>query len=189
MKKIKHSRGDGPNAIRGALKGALKGALTGGAAGSAGGAGGAIIGGVSGAVIGGISGSKKENNSQSIVNLTNMASHTSFGSALAEQEAKVDNSTPVPPPTTPAPAIDPQQSELARQAKEVRMGNVNPAQAEYFKQQNEGLYTQKERTGAESVSQSTRVGATVNPVSNRQNDNLDNLFGDLYGSQKSRGIV
>lgn len=108
--------------------------------------------------------------------------------------------TPPPPPVqetppsqeTPSqetPVVDPVQDELRRQAKMVNSGNVNAAQAEYFKQQNEGLYTQKERTGAGFVSQSTRVGATVNPVSNRQNDNLDNLFGDLYGSQKSRGIV
>ena len=179
MKKMKNIKGDGPNAIRGALRGALKGALTGGAAGSVGGAGGAIIGGVSGAVIGGISGSRKENNS---INLTNIASQTSFASALAEQEANVANSTP-------APAIDPVQDELSRQRDEVMAGNVNSAQADYFREQNEGLFMNEGKGANTSLSYNKSEKITgVNPVSNRE-DNMTKLFGGLYGSEESRGIL
>ena len=178
MKKMKNIKGDGPNAIRGALRGAL----TGGAAGSVGGAGGAVIGGVSGAVIGGISGSRKENNSQSIVNLTNMASQMNFVSALAEQEAKVANSTP-------APAIAPVQDELSRQRDEVMAGNVNSAQADYFREQNEGLFMKEGKGANTSLSYNKSEKITgVNPVSNRE-DKMNKLFGGLYGSEESRGIL
>jgi hypothetical protein len=170
MKKMKNIKGDGPNAIRSALKGALKGALTGGAAGSVGGAGGAIIGGVSGAVIGGVSGSRKENNIQRSINVANAAS------AMAEHEAKVANSTPAPV-VEDAPVVDPVQDELSRQAREVASGNVNSAQADYFKQQNPNLPYNK-------IEKMTRV----NPVSNRE-DKMTKLFGGLYGSEESRGIL
>jgi hypothetical protein len=59
---------------------------------------------------------------------------------LAEQEAKVANSTP-------ASAIAPVQDELSRQRDEVMAGNVNSAQADYFREQNEGLFM-KEGKGA-----------------------------------------
>ena len=87
--------------------------------------------------------------------------------------------TPPPPPPTPeTPVVDPQQEELYRQAREVSSGNVNAAQAEYFRQQNEGLFDMKERKGAKN---------TLNPVSNRS-DGMTDVYADLYGSEESRGF-
>jgi len=74
--------------------------------------------------------------------------------------------------------VDPQQEELSRQAREVMSGNVNAAQAEYFRQQNEGLFDIKERKGAKN---------TLNPVSNRS-DGMTDVYADLYGSEESRGF-
>lgn len=92
--------------------------------------------------------------------------------------------TPTPTPiTTPtpvvedAPVVDPVQDELSRQAREVASGNVNSAQADYFKQQNPNLPYNK-------IEKMTRV----NPVSNRE-DKMTKLFGGLYGSEESRGIL
>ena len=88
--------------------------------------------------------------------------------------------TPPPPPPTPeTPVVDPQQEELYRQAREVSSGNVNAAQAEYFRQQNEGLFDMKERKGA--------TKKTLNPVSNRS-DGMTDVYADLYGSEESRGF-
>ena len=91
--------------------------------------------------------------------------------------------TPPTPPTpeteTETPVVDPQKAELSRQAREVMSGNVNPAQAEYFRQQNEGLFELNERKGAKIKG--------VNPVSNRR-DGMSELFGGLYGSEESRGF-
>ena len=87
---------------------------------------------------------------------------------------------PTPPPPTPeteAQVFDPQKEELSRQAREVMSGNVNPAQAEYFRQQNEGLFM-KERKGIKN---------TLNPVSNRS-DGMTDVYADLYGSEESRGF-
>jgi hypothetical protein len=87
---------------------------------------------------------------------------------------------PTPPPPTPeteTPVVDPQKEELSRQAREVMSGNVNPAQAEYFRQQNEGLFM-KERKGIKN---------TLNPVSNRS-DGMTDLYTNLYGSEESRGF-
>ena len=83
-----------------------------------------------------------------------------------------------PPPTPETPVVDPQQEELYRQAREVSSGNVNAAQAEYFRQQNEGLFDMKERKGAKN---------TLNPVSNRS-DGMTDVYADLYGSEESRGF-
>jgi hypothetical protein len=91
--------------------------------------------------------------------------------------------TPPTPPTpeteTETPVVDPQKEELSRQAREVMSGNVNPAQAEYFRQQNEGLFDMKERKGA--------TKKTLNPVSNRS-DGMTDVYADLYGSEESRGF-
>jgi hypothetical protein len=102
--------------------------------------------------------------------------------------------TPPPPPTpeTPVPetqVFDPQKAELSRQAREVMSGNVNPAQAEYFRQQNEELFM-RERKGANPTNQYNKLEKItgVNPVSNRKNDKMNELFGGLYGSEESRGF-
>ncbi len=85
---------------------------------------------------------------------------------------------PPPPPVPETPVVDPRQQELYRQAREVSSGNVNAAQAEYFRQQNEGLFDIKERKGAKN---------TLNPVSNRS-DGMTDVYSDLYGSEESRGF-
>lgn len=102
--------------------------------------------------------------------------------------------TPPTPPTpeTPVPetqVFDPQKAELSRQAREVMSGNVNPAQAEYFRQQNEELFM-RERKGANPTNQYNKLEKItgVNPVSNRKNDKMNELFGGLYGSEESRGF-
>jgi len=102
--------------------------------------------------------------------------------------------TPPTPPTpeTPVPeeqVFDPQKAELSRQAREVMSGNVNPAQAEYFRQQNEELFM-RERKGANRTNQYNKLEKItgVNPVSNRKNDKMNELFGGLYGSEESRGF-
>jgi hypothetical protein len=87
-------------------------------------------------------------------------------------------------PTPTESVITPEQTELDRQITEVRLGNVNPAQAEYFKQQNEGVnYDGDARKMAKMGSPS------VNPVSNRSNEGFDNLMNNLYGDKESRGIL
>lgn len=107
--------------------------------------------------------------------------------------------TPPPPPPTPeteteteteTPVVDPQQVELRRQAKMVKAGNVNPAQAEYFRQQNKELFMDKERKGAipTNIYNKLEEITGVNPVSNRRNDKMNELFGGLYGSEESRGF-
>jgi hypothetical protein len=86
--------------------------------------------------------------------------------------------TPPPPPVPEPPVVDPRQQELDRQAREVMSGNVNSAQAEYFRQQNEDLFSMKARKGANTL---------LNPVSNR-NDGMTDVYADLYGSEESRGF-
>ena len=102
----------------------------------------------------------------------------------------------ITPPTPPTPetetetqVFDPQKAELSRQAREVMSGNVNPAQAEYFRQQNEELFM-RERKGANRTNQYNKLEKItgVNPVSNRKNDKMNELFGGLYGSEESRGF-
>ena len=85
--------------------------------------------------------------------------------------------TTPPPVVEDEPVVDPITLELNRQGREVALGNVNAAQADYFKQQNPDLsYNKIEKmTG-------------VNPVSNRE-DKMTKLFGGLYGSDESRGIL
>tara|TARA_B100000902_G_scaffold62424_1_gene69369 strand:- start:4450 stop:4818 length:369 start_codon:yes stop_codon:yes gene_type:complete len=100
------------------------------------------------------------------------------GEAINDLFNKVTGQTPPPPPVPETPVVDPQQEELSRQAREVMSGNVNAAQAEYFRQQNEGLFDIKERKGAKN---------TLNPVSNRS-DGMTDVYADLYGSEESRGF-
>ncbi len=104
--------------------------------------------------------------------------------------------TPTPPPTpeleTPSqetPVVDPVQDELSRQRDEVMAGNVNSAQADYFREQNEGLFM-RERKGTGLANQYNKLEKItgVNPVSNRE-DKMTKLFGGLYGSDESRGIL
>ena len=108
--------------------------------------------------------------------------------------AAVPTITPPTPPTpeteTETPVVDPQKQELYRQAKMVKAGNVNPEQAEYFRQQNEELFDVGERKGAISTNQYNKLEEItgVNPVSNRKNDRMTELFGGLYGSEESRGF-
>tara|TARA_R100000951_G_scaffold113274_1_gene114956 strand:- start:181 stop:564 length:384 start_codon:yes stop_codon:yes gene_type:complete len=95
----------------------------------------------------------------------------------------VTGQTPPPPPVpeTPVqetPVVDPRQQELDRQAREVMSGNVNSAQAEYFRQQNEDLFSMKARKGANTL---------LNPVSNRT-DGMTDVYANLYGSEESRGF-
>lgn len=106
--------------------------------------------------------------------------------------AALGNTPPPPPPPPPVPetpVVDPQQEELSRQAREVMSGNVNAAQAEYFRQQNEELFM-RERKGANPTNQYNKLEKItgVNPVSNRKNDKMTELFGGLYGSEESRGF-
>ena len=104
--------------------------------------------------------------------------------------------TPPPPPVVEdEPVVDPVTLELNRQAREVAKGNVNAAQAEYFKQQNPSAFENiaSKRTALNNANPSLthnksekRTG--VNPVSNRE-DKMTKLFGGLYGSDESRGIL
>ncbi len=97
--------------------------------------------------------------------------------------AALGNTPPPPPPPPPpvpeTPVVNPQEEELKRQAREVSSGNVNAAQAEYFRQQNEGLFDTQKR----KIQKMTGV----NPVSNRS-DGMTDVYADLYGSEESRGF-
>ena len=105
---------------------------------------------------------------------------------------------PTPTPSTPTPTppvveepsvVDPVQDELSRQRDEVMAGNVNSAQADYFREQNEGLFMKERKRGASNISYNKSEKMTgVNPVSNRE-DKMTELFGGLYGSDESRGIL
>ena len=119
------------------------------------------------------------------------------GEAINNLFNTVTGQTPPPPTITPppepepeSPVVDPRQQELYRQAREVSSGNVNPAQAEYFRQQNEELFNIKERKGANptNIYNKPEEITGVNPVSNRRNDKMNELFGGLYGSEESRGF-
>jgi len=107
--------------------------------------------------------------------------------------------TTTPPPPPPVvedePVVDPITLELNRQTREVNSGNVNAAQADYFKQQNPSAFKNiaSKRTALNNANPSLthnksekRTG--VNPVSNRE-DKMTKLFGGLYGSDESRGIL
>lgn len=190
MKKIKNSKGDGPNARRGLFRGGAKGASIGAGIGLALApvtfgtsiAAGAAIGGTVGAV----AGSRKENkNSQRNINRANAAS------AMAEHEAKVANATSAAEPVVEeAPVVDPVQDELSRQRDEVMAGNVNSAQADYFREQNEGLFMKEGKGTNPSLAYNKSEKMTgVNPVSNRKDNKMNQLFGGLYGSDESRGIL
>ncbi len=117
------------------------------------------------------------------------------GEAINDLFNTVTGQTPPPPPPVPetpvpdTPVVDPQQEELSRQAREVMSGNVNSAQAEYFRQQNEDLFM-KERKDINLANQYNKLEKMtgVNPVSNRKNDKMTELFGGLYGSEESRGF-
>ena len=99
--------------------------------------------------------------------------------------------TTTPPPVVEdTPVVDPITLELNRQGREVALGNVNAAQADYFKQQN------KENRNPDSIitpldglpfNKIEKING-VNPVSNR-GDKMTKLFGSLYGSDESRGIL
>jgi hypothetical protein len=113
----------------------------------------------------------------------------------------VTRQTPTPPTPTPStPTLTPQvveepsvvapvQDELSRQRDEVMAGNVNSAQADYFREQNEGLFMKEGKGANTSLSYNKSEKMTgVNPVSNRE-DKMTKLFGGLYGSEESRGIL
>ena len=115
--------------------------------------------------------------------------------------AAFGNPTPPPPPPPPSTptltppvveepsVVDPVQDELSRQRDEVMAGNVNSAQADYFREQNEGLFMQEGKRANTSLSYNKSEKITgVNPVSNRE-DKMTKLFGGLYGSDESRGIL
>ena len=114
--------------------------------------------------------------------------------------AAFGNPTPPPPPPTPTPpltppvveepsVVDPVQDELSRQRDEVMAGNVNSAQADYFREQNEGLFMKEGKRANTSLAYNKSEKITgVNPVSNRE-DKMTKLFGGLYGSDESRGIL
>lgn len=105
---------------------------------------------------------------------------------------------PPPPPSTPTltppvveepSVVDPVQDELSRQRDEVMAGNVNSAQADYFREQNEGLFMRERKGTNPSLAYNKSEKITgANPVSNRE-DNMTKLFGGLYGSDESRGIL
>ena len=109
---------------------------------------------------------------------------------------------PTPPPPTPPPTppltppvveepsvVDPVQDELSRQRDEVMAGNVNSAQADYFREQNEGLFMRERKGTNPSLAYNKSEKITgANPVSNRE-DKMTKLFGGLYGSDESRGIL
>ena len=107
---------------------------------------------------------------------------------------------PPPPPSTPTltltppvveepSVVDPVQDELSRQRDEVMAGNVNSAQADYFREQNEGLFMRERKGSNQSLAynKSEKIRG-ANPVSNRE-DKMTKLFGGLYGSDESRGIL
>ena len=115
--------------------------------------------------------------------------------------AAFGNPTPPPPPPPPSTptltppvveepsVVDPVQDELSRQRDEVMAGNVNSAQADYFREQNEGLFMKEGKRANTSLSYNKSEKITgVNPVSNRE-DKMTKLFGGLYGSDESRGIL
>lgn len=105
---------------------------------------------------------------------------------------------PPPPPSTPTltppvveepSVVDPVQDELSRQRDEVMAGNVNSAQADYFREQNEGLFMRERKGTNPSLAYNKSEKITgANPVSNRE-DKMTKLFGGLYGSDESRGIL
>ena len=114
--------------------------------------------------------------------------------------AAFGNPTPPPPPPPPTPpltppvveepsVVDPVQDELSRQRDEVMAGNVNSAQADYFREQNEGLFMRERKGTNPSLAYNKSEKITgANPVSNRE-DKMTKLFGGLYGSDESRGIL
>ena len=112
--------------------------------------------------------------------------------------AAFGNPTPPPPPSTPTltpqvveepSVVDPVQDELSRQRDEVMAGNVNSAQADYFREQNEGLFMRERKGTNPSLAYNKSEKITgANPVSNRE-DKMTKLFGGLYGSEESRGIL
>ena len=68
-------------------------------------------------------------------------------------------------------------------------GNVNSAQADYFREQNEGLFMRERKGTNPSLAYNKSEKITgANPVSNRE-DKMTKLFGGLYGSDESRGIL
>ena len=123
-----------------------------------------------------------------------------FGNSNINLVNTVTRQTPTPPPPTPTPTLTPQvveepsvvapvQDELSRQRDEVMAGNVNSAQADYFREQNEGLFMKEGKGANTSLSYNKSEKMTgVNPVSNRE-DKMTKLFGGLYGSEESRGIL
>ena len=114
--------------------------------------------------------------------------------------AAFGNPTPPPPPPLSTPTltppvveepsvVDPVQDELSRQRDEVMAGNVNSAQADYFREQNEGLFMRERKGTNPSLAYNKSEKITgANPVSNRE-DKMTKLFGGLYGSDESRGIL
>lgn len=118
------------------------------------------------------------------------------GEAISDLFNAVTGQTPPPPPIPPpvppvpeTPVVDPVQDELNRQRDEVMSGNVNSAQADYFREQNEGLFMKERKRDALSLAYNKSEKMTgVNPVSNRE-DKMTKLFGGLYGPEESRGIL
>lgn len=127
---------------------------------------------------------RRDNRTEVFSNLVN--------TVTGQTPTPVTGAPPPPPPPTPeldAPVVDPVQDELSRQRDEVMAGNVNSAQADYFREQNEGLFMKERKRGASNISYNKSEKMTgVNPVSNRE-DKMTKLFGGLYGSDESRGIL
>ena len=123
-----------------------------------------------------------------------------FGNSNINLVNTVTRQTPTLTPPPPTPTLTPQvveepsvvapvQDELSRQRDEVMAGNVNSAQADYFREQNEGLFMKEGKGANTSLSYNKSEKMTgVNPVSNRE-DKMTKLFGGLYGSEESRGIL
>jgi hypothetical protein len=130
----------------------------------------------------------------------NLFGNSNIISNLVNTVTRQTPTPPPPPPPPPTPTLTPQvveepsvvapvQDELSRQRDEVMAGNVNSAQADYFREQNEGLFMKEGKGANTSLSYNKSEKITgVNPVSNRE-DKMTKLFGSLYGSEESRGIL
>ena len=136
--------------------------------------------------------------SKGLTNLANSVVDTvsnvvgAVDNAINPTTTTTTTTTPPPPPTVveDEPVVDPITLELNRQTRAVQSGKVNAAQADYFKQQNPSAFDNiaSKRTALSDRGWKALKGAGVNPVSNRK-DNMNELFGGLYGSDESRGIL
>jgi hypothetical protein len=109
-----------------------------------------------------------------------------------------------PPPQTPQPSpeetMSPEQKELYRMRNVVNKGRGDDAQNQVFKEENEDLFKVRgikgmiSRDGATPSPQINQTNferpasPSVNPVSNRADQGLGDLFKRLYGDVSSRGL-